>query len=65
MPAGGRGNGPQTGRSGPANAAGGRGLAGSAALDLTRPDLTLGDLILGDLIQFDPARFDPVPFDPG
>ena len=49
--AGRRGNGPQTGRSVPANATGGRGLAGSAALDLIRPDLILGDLIRPNLIR--------------
>ena len=65
-----RGNGPQTGRSVPANATGGRSLAGSAALDLIRPDLILGNLIRPNLtrpnlirsrlIRFDPNEFDPI-----
>jgi len=59
---------------GVALAAGGRGLAGSAALDLIRPDLILGDLIRPNLtrpnlirsrlIQFDPNEFDPIRLDP-
>ena len=68
MPRSGRWDGPQTGRSVPANATGGRGLAESAALDLIRPDLILGNLIQPNLtrpnlIQSRLIRFDPNEFD--
>ena len=65
MPACGRlGNGPQTGRSVPANATGDRGLAESAALDLIRPDLILGNLIRPNLTQPDLIRLRLIRFDP-